>query len=353
MRLLIGFGLVCLLLAGLVTWSVGSLLSDLRSKPRARDRASEPAASASRPVNPVIGSEPVVHAPDESQAASQPIATETMTAPDGRVDGAESADTQPAAPVRWAATDTDLQRLRDRLAAAQAAQREDPTSEGARREELQCLIGLRRFADAKRVLDDLLAANPDDADLWFESGGLRLARREWIEAADAFQHVLSLRPGDRKSRYNLATAYTALRRLGDAERLWSQLLADTPDDADVHARRGEVRLDLRDFAGAADDFARAAERWPQDAAVAMNLAQARERLVDGRGAVEGLRLFLARAPRNVPVMNRLATLLTALWREDESHNAADRDEALRLYRESLSIVPDQPEVAAAIAELSR
>lgn len=218
------------------------------------------------------------------------------------------------------------------LEEARAAIAHDPESAAARRTEFRALLALNRFDEALQSISDLIELTPDDPKMLFERAALLIRQRDWIAAADALQSVLDREPEHSAALYNLATVYTWLGRLNDAQRTWSAYIAQAPSDLDARFRRGEISLDLNEPAQAVSDFQFVLAVYPEpdrkwDAAVA-NLSLALQRACRFDEARTLTKEVLSRHPETVPALERLARLNLA--EVDHFDAASESDPASNL-----------------------
>lgn len=73
-----------------------------------------------------------------------------------------------------------------------------------------------------------LAADPNDADIYFNLGLHHLRREEWDEAARALEKCVELNPGDTEAHFLHAHALERLGRTQEAERARQQAVGDNP-----------------------------------------------------------------------------------------------------------------------------
>jgi len=171
---------------------------------------------------------------------------------------------------------------------------------------------------------------------------LRDTARDPIAARTAFQKALELSPGYYSPMYNLAVLE---RGRGDTraaeEWLFRSLSAagSAPAPAVLgwsHEYQKEGKLEP-----ARSLLTRAAKTYPDDELIARDLAILRYREKDCRGAIAALSPFEAKTS-SADTLNTLALFATCL---------KDRDAVIRLLSRSLSVKPDQPEVARSLEQV--
>src|SRR5579864_8383925 len=71
----------------------------------------------------------------------------------------------------------------------------------------QLLIANNRLDDAKRLLDHLLAAKPDDSELLFLRANVAVAQQDYDTAISLFRRILVREPEAERVRLELARAF--------------------------------------------------------------------------------------------------------------------------------------------------
>lgn len=251
-------------------------------------------------------------------------------------------------PVRWAgdASRRDVERS---LRAADRTLAHDPDNPAALRDRARALRELERWHEAADTLAHLIDTSPESAGDLLEYGTALARLSRWPAAHEQFERLVQRAPDDPRAWHNLAVAHQALGHLAGARRAWDRVIELSPRASEAYARRGEVLSDLHQWREAADDFEAAMRLEPNSVDLALNLALAQAGLGLDDEARKTVREVLDRHPRHVPAMNRMAELSWSGYLSDPDVNARLRDETIAWRRRSLSIDPDQPEVAALLA----
>jgi len=363
-RLLVLFLLLCLALLALTSWL---LLEDLPpdasatqtpapqvSEPALLDRAAPQNSSAgsatlvplrsATPAGPrrATSAEPGVLQvpPTRAGAAGRALADVRQNGGDGRTDASDAG-------VRWAGTQAERDAER-RLQLARAALADDPRHPDALRDEAAALIQLQRWGEAAESLARLIEICPENNDLRFELATVLMRARRFSAAVAVLQELVARRPDERRAWFNLAVACQAVGRLSAARSAWDRTIALRPT-AEAYARRGEVLLDLHEWAAAAADFQAVLAEQPDAVDAALNLATALARLERYGEARASLLAVVQKHPRHVPTLNRLAELAWLTGQVTSTTNADHCRETVEWCRRSLEVDPEQP----AIRELLR
>jgi tetratricopeptide (TPR) repeat protein len=125
---------------------------------------------------------------------------------------------------------------------------------------------LGHFERCARLRPDFFAAH-------FSAGLILAERREWARAADCFRAVVSLQPTQPDALLHLALALERGGHHGEAEAAFVHALATNPHHAPTVRVFGQYSASRGNFRRAASLFAEAMRLEPDDAALAMFVAQ--------------------------------------------------------------------------------
>ncbi|HEX3951232.1 MAG TPA: sulfotransferase [Steroidobacteraceae bacterium] len=144
-------------------------------------------------------------------------------------------------------------RLIERLLAAQ------PDARAYRLLKLQALQLIERHADGLGLLKQLIADQPDDADLWLLSGHQQRYLGHSREAIESYRRAIALRPGHGMAYWALANFETFRFGAEDVETMQSRLALAPPGGTDATGLEfslGRAREDRREFAASFEHYAR-------------------------------------------------------------------------------------------------
>lgn len=277
-------------------------------------------------------------------ALAAEVPAETSAALVAASETPEPASTPDPTPrVHWA-PEGDLPALLQRLARARETLANDPYHPGALRDELAALRALGRWQEAERSLKRLVEAEPDNLELKMEYARQLTREGYWAQAIAPLRQVVDREPDNLAAWSLLAAAHQTNGHLEAARQGWTQVIELSPEDAGAYSNRGQVYVAWRDWAHAAADLEKSCELDPAQEDTALALSQAYLELGRHAEATELARKVLARNPRNVRAMNRLAE---ALWRASSfDSDEAALNEARQWWQKSLAIDPDQPAIRA-------
>jgi tetratricopeptide (TPR) repeat protein len=182
-------------------------------------------------------------------------------------------------------------------------------------------IERRRFADARRVIQDGLRQYPQDPDLLFHS-----AQVEWLsdrnaEAESTARQVLVVAPEHAPARQLLASILIERGEFADAELLLISLLREYPEHADLYGRYSRLMLQTLHL-DKAEQLAREGLRYdPQNAECLMAAALCETARSGGRPN-EGLVKLMQAHPESLSSVHALVVALVDAGRIDEAHRLA-------------------------------
>lgn len=348
MRTLVLFSLCCVLLLGglMFGWvqalrSPASVSSSQPAVIHARSSAgSAEVAEVSSSQDAYAASSVAVPSADGSETqpgrtAESPDLVETASAP---------AVVQRAAPsheTRWPDTQSGARR---RLSNAVAALRQDAHHPAALRDAIAASLELQELDEALGYLLRAVANEPDDPGLYDTAVTVALQLGRWLDALELLRERIRLWPNDARPRFNLAVAHQALGHLNDAQQAWSDYLALRPEDVEARFHRGVVRMDLRDWPAAADDFERLLRDSPAYAEALLNLLLALHRMAAYEELGAAADDFLSRNGDRVAILNRAAELLWSAAHADGAAREVLVDRVLGYCERSLVVDADQPDI---------
>jgi tetratricopeptide (TPR) repeat protein len=203
--------------------------------------------------------------------------------------------------------------------------------------QAQLLLQMRQPEEAVQILDEALAANPDDPALRSAHAQLFLIRAQELTGSDADQAArlldegLDLYPDNVSLRYARALLYEDQGRNRRALDILAKLADEYPDDAAILNAYGYLLTDeFNRHAEARNYIERALALNPDSAAIIDSMGWVLFKL----GELAPARDYLDRAHRLEPEPEITAHLIEVRWQLGE------REEALALLREALETSPD-------------
>jgi cytochrome c-type biogenesis protein CcmH/NrfG len=129
-----------------------------------------------------------------------------------------------------------------------------------------------RFEKAFYELIDMLSARPDDAQSYFNLGNLYLERRDVKSSLAMYEYSLKLQPDNTQALINSATAYYYNGQQPEAEKTLRKALKAEPGNAQAHVTLGMLLVEQQRTVEAETAFRTALKHDPANAAAYFNLA---------------------------------------------------------------------------------
>jgi len=195
-------------------------------------------------------------------------------------------------------------------------------------ERAAAIAGLGRLADALKLTDQALAANPDDARSLALKAALLNETGRPHEALPLFDRALTLDPQNAAAHSNRGNTLARLGRPADAIVSYDRALALSPDHVMALCNRAGQKLALGQAGGALDDADRAIALKPDFAAAHRQRSAALALLGRLAEALEAVEQALAIDSLNPESHDRRGRILAALGRRSEVAEAQERALAL-------------------------
>ena len=193
------------------------------------------------------------------------------------------------------------------------------------------LHGQGRLAEAERLYEQVLAANPNQSDARHMLGVLRAQQGRNQEAFDLIAPVVAANPGDALALVNLGNVLNALQRRGEALQNFDRALTLAPGYPDAWCNRGNVLQDMGRLEEALASYDRALSLRPDFLLALNNRGNTLMKLQQYEAALGSYDYALALNENYAEVHANRADTLQRLCRFDE---------ALAGYERALAIAPD-------------
>ena len=140
------------------------------------------------------------------------------------------------------------------LEAFQKASELDPKLPQAKLGAALALEGLSRSPEAVPLMEQYLAAQPDDLETRFHLAKLYLEQNKNEQAYEVLQTVYGARPETPALAAALGDVCALLKKFGESEKFYRQALAAAPNEPDLHRALGQTLLDQQKFPAAEAEF---------------------------------------------------------------------------------------------------
>lgn len=200
------------------------------------------------------------------------------------------------------------------------------------------LLDAGRISDAESLLRHALAADPSEADAHFLLGYVLFREQRSADSLAEFTAGAKFRHPRADELKIVAADYVMLSDYADADRWFSQVVQDTPNDADAWYLLGRTKYNENEFAAAIADFERALVLHPRYVEAENNRGLAWKELNDrdkAQSAFQAAIDWQGSTPLDEQPFLNQGTLLA-----DESKF----DQAITLLMKALSIAPKNPSI---------
>jgi tetratricopeptide (TPR) repeat protein len=198
----------------------------------------------------------------------------------------------------------------------------DRTSTAARLIASSALMGQKKFAESRQLLDSMLQANPSAPDVLFQLGLVNLAENKYKEAADAFRRAYELNPANLGGLMGVVETEMAQNHHDQAMQLLQTEAAKAPNRMDLVLALGNVAIRAGRYDAAVSYFQKVAASLPKGSKALGDLysriGEAYRRKGDLTNAIAALQKAREIIPENGVVLGTLALVLESAERWSEA-----------------------------------
>ncbi len=203
---------------------------------------------------------------------------------------------------------------------------------------VRALLDEGKIPEAETALRSELAAHSSSADAHFLLGYALFREQKATESLAEFTAGAKYRRPRANELKIVAADYVMLGDYGDAQKWFSQVVKETPDDADGWYLLGRTKYNENEFAAAISDFERALALRPKYVEAENNVGLAWKELNDrakAQGAFQAAIDWQGNAPTDAQPFLNLGALLV---------ETNQYDEAVVLLTRAQSLAPKNPSV---------
>jgi tetratricopeptide (TPR) repeat protein len=198
----------------------------------------------------------------------------------------------------------------------------DRGSTAARLIASTALMGQKKFAESRQLLDSMLQANPSAPDVLFQLGLVNLADNKYKEAGDAFRRSYDLNPANSRGLMGMVETELAQNHSDKAMQLLQTEAAKAPNRMDLVLALGNVAIRAGQYDLAVSYFQKVAASLPKGSKAQGELfsriGEAYRRKGDLTNAIAALQKAREILPENGVVLSTLALVLEAAQRWPEA-----------------------------------
>lgn len=205
-------------------------------------------------------------------------------------------------------------------------------------DEARVLMKAGKLHEAETTLRQYLAHTPASPDAHFLLGDVLFLEQKARESLAEFTAGAKFRRPGASDLRTVASDYVLLGDLADADKWFSEVTAETPDDAESWYLLGRTKYNENRFAEAIASFERVLALRPKDVRAENNLGLAQQGLGHADAAKAAFQTAIAwqgATPTDAQPYLNLGILLT---------QQGDADGGMQQLRKSAQIAPDNPKI---------
>ena len=202
--------------------------------------------------------------------------------------------------------------------------------------QARSLLDSGKAAESESVLRSYLSAHPESADAHFLLGYALFRQQKATESLAEFTAGAKFQRPRAEQLKVVAADYVMLGDYSDADKWFSQVVSETPKDADAWYLLGRTRYNENEFAGAITAFEHALALRPKYVEAENNIGLAWRELNDrekARSAFQAAIDWQGDSPVDAQPFLNLGTLLA---------DAGNHEQAAALLGRALSLAPNNP-----------
>jgi tetratricopeptide (TPR) repeat protein len=193
-------------------------------------------------------------------------------------------------------------------------------------------LGLERWDDARRTLEEIERRYPDDLRSIVRLGYLDLEQKDYAAAAARFEKALADNPEQHEVHYLLGLVQRRAGRTAEAQASFERVPPEHERWSDARLQVASMKERQADYAGALAEAEAVRARAPSRQ-LDLYVASLRAKAGDFEGAVAFLKELLAQTPGDEDLLYNLGVV----------HGEAGRsEESLAYMRQVLAVNPDHP-----------
>ncbi|HTS62598.1 MAG TPA: tetratricopeptide repeat protein [Candidatus Acidoferrales bacterium] len=208
----------------------------------------------------------------------------------------------------------------------------------ARLLESAALMGQKKFAESRAILEAMLKANPSFPDALYQLGVVNLAENKYQAAQDAFRRSYELNPANARGLMGMVETQIAQGKTDDALKLLQDESAKAPNRLDLLLAVGNTAVRAGKYDYAIETFNKVLaglDKTPEAAKARgdlyLRIGETYRRKGDLNNAVQALQKSRETLPDNIAVLSTLALVLDGAGR---------RLEARQVYEATLRLDPN-------------
>jgi tetratricopeptide (TPR) repeat protein len=197
------------------------------------------------------------------------------------------------------------------------------------------LLGQKKTAEARQLLESLRSQTPNSAEVIYQLGGVSLIEKKYKEADEEFRRAYDLNPANIRGISGLVEADLEQNKSDAALQTLKEELAKNPERSDMKLLLADVEVRVGKFDDAIADYQAILSKMGKDskarAQIYTRLGEAFRRKGDSAGAIQAFQKAREMLPDDVAVLGELALVLDSAQRWSE---------AMRVYEATIRLSPN-------------
>jgi len=204
----------------------------------------------------------------------------------------------------------------------------DSNSTTAKLIQSAALLGMKKYAASREILQSILAANPNSADTLFQLGVVNLSEGRYREAEDAFRKTHVLSPANSRGLMGIVETYLAQNQTDKAMALLQAEVQKSPNRMDYHLALGNTAVRVGRYDLAIAEFqkvlAGSDKNTKSRGDMLLRLGETYRRKGDLTNSINSLQQARQLLPENPVVAGTLAVTLDGAGRKQEAKAAYEQ-----------------------------
>ncbi|MGA2040517.1 MAG: tetratricopeptide repeat protein [Bryobacteraceae bacterium] len=201
--------------------------------------------------------------------------------------------------------------------------------------ESAALMGQKKTAEARQLLESLRVQSPNSPDVVFQLGGVSLAEKKYKEADEEFRRAYELKPGNIRGMTGLVETDLEQNKSDAAIQTLRDEISKNPERDDMRLLLADVEVRVGKFDAALTDYQAIVDKMGKNskarARVYARLGETYRRKGDLANAIQAFQKARELLPDDVTVLSELALVLDSAQRWSE---------AMKVYEAAIKLAPN-------------
>jgi len=218
--------------------------------------------------------------------------------------------------------------------AAQAL-KDDPSNLSAKIIESAALLGQKKIAEARQLLESVRAQSPNSPDVVYQLGGVSLIEKKYKEADQEFRRAYDLSPNNMRGLTGMVETDLEQNKSDAAIQTLKDEISKNPERSEMRLLLADVEVRVGKFDEAVADYQAVVDKMGKNskarARIFVRLGETYRRKGDFANAIQAFQKARELTPDDVLVLAELALVLDA---------AQHWSEAMKVYEAAIKLAPN-------------